>query len=106
VISSRDVTMAHAQISMIVLDIGYQYLGHEKSIGASNMHLMEVLTKKVRDLVTSRARITDTFWLCLSISFDIYQPVWILQLVTAIWPLCRQKDNNIVFDPEYLMIKP
>jgi hypothetical protein len=98
--------MANAQTFMIVLDIRYQYLGHEGLIGARNMHLVEVVTKKVRDPVTSSARITDTFWLCLSISVDIYQPVWILQLVTAIWPLRRQKDNSVVFVPEYLIMMP
>jgi hypothetical protein len=98
--------MANAQTFMIVLDIGYQYLGHEGSIGSRNMHLVEVVTKKVRDPVTSPARITDTFWLCLSINVDIKQPIWIFQLVTAIWPLCRQKDNRVVSDPEYLIMKP
>jgi hypothetical protein len=98
--------MANAQTSMIVLDIGYQYLGHEGSLVARNMHLVEVVTKKVRDPVTSPARITDKFWLCLSINVDIKQPVWIFQLVTAIWPLCRQKDNRVVSDPEYLIMKP
>jgi hypothetical protein len=98
--------MASAQTVMVVLDIEYIYVGHGESSGARNMHLVKVVTKEVWTLGTSPSGITDTFWLCLSTSVNICQPVRTHQLTTATWPLCRQKDNVVVFDTKYLTTRP